>query len=76
METSPFSAQLVHHYLLQWSHGPLAMETSPVAFIPAGDVPCLQWSHGPLAMETAFRDIAGNDKELLQWSHGPLAMET
>ena len=38
--------------ILQWSHGPLAMETS----LPAPDAAqsaALQWSHGPLAMETS-----------------------
>ena len=61
---------------LQWSHGPLAMETrhyGPAHFFQVWD---LQWSHGPLAMETVNLLCSRHYLNNLQWSHGPLAMET
>ena len=62
--------------VLQWSHGPLAMETHPKIIVRLGLL-ILQWSHGPLAMETPPRRFSQvHNRLLLQWSHGPLAMET
>ena len=37
---------------LQWSHGPLAMETAYDYYYVDSAIDILQWSHGPLAMET------------------------
>ena len=83
MEPWPFShgnsplaaASSSRWYSLQWSHGPLAMETLTVTSAPVL-LASLQWSHGPLAMETHAAEMYWYGNKALQWSHGPLAMET
>ena len=63
-------------WALQWSHGPLAMETPGRFPLPTGRSPPSMepwpFSHGN-ELQQGFRQRPVSH---LQWSHGPLAMET
>ena len=75
METAALDRVLFDRNGLQWSHGPLAMETGVTFHTPVKAACRLQWSHGPLAMETTDVYVPDADKVLpsmepWSFSHG------
>ena len=69
-------AWLVHFVRLQWSHGPLAMETQVrIDYGTPEYGPSMEpWSFSHGNSGSTSRDYTR--LVFLQWSHGPLAMET
>ena len=65
-----------HMLMLQWSHGPKAVETRTMSR-RMSSTSSLQWSHGPKAVETPCPKFRlSRTHSWLQWSHGPKAVET